>query len=475
MSMRYLPLLLVAACTTAPPPPSEHHESQVFDAAIHRDAVDRIVTAALASQGAWTALEGLVAAAPKRLAGSPGYDRAVEWAQEEMRRAGLVNVRLEPCMAPHWERGSVESLTVMGGDALAVCALGGSVGTAPEGIEAEVVEVRGRAELAALGERAKGRFVFFNEPMDPTLRDPFEAYGRAVWQRGFAANEAAKLGGVGAIVRSMSLRKDDFPHTGSMRYADGFEKVPAVAISTRAADALSARLAAGEPCVLRLELSCRSLPDAPSANVVGELMGRERPDEILVVGGHLDAWETGDGAHDDGAGCVQAIEAARLLLATGLRPRRTIRVVLYANEENGMAGAHAYAKTHAGELGRHVLALESDRGGFAPRGFDTDAQPEGMAVLGAMLALLEPIGAARLEVGGGGVDISTLAPAGVPLVGLVPEAARYFDVHHAASDTLAAVHPRELQMGAAAMAALLYMVAENEATFPRNEPKPAPR
>lgn len=375
-------------------------------------------------------------------------------------------------MAPHWERGTLERLSRVGGadgaQDYAIAALGGSVGTPEGGIEAEVVRVASRAELAALGDAARGLFVFFDQPMDPTEPDPFAAYGRAVWQRSRGAVEAARLGGVGALVRSMTLRRDDFPHTGAMRYEPDLPQVPGVALSTLAAEDLARRLAAGERVRLRLELSCRTLADAPSTNVIGELVGRERPDEIVLVGAHLDAWDVGVGAHDDGAGCAEAVAAVGLLKTLGLVPRRTIRVVLYANEENGLAGARAYAADHAHELERHVLALESDRGGFAPRGFDTNAEPAGFERLRAMAAQLEPIDAARVQPGDGGADISTLGPAGVPLVGLVPDAARYFDVHHAGRDTLEQVAPRELQLATAAMAALLWLVADDPATFPRN-------
>ncbi|HVS17555.1 MAG TPA: M20/M25/M40 family metallo-hydrolase [Planctomycetota bacterium] len=477
MHARALALCLAAAACSTPnsePAPQPAAEAALADAfAARRPEIDAILAAALSEEEVYRSLERLVQAAPARLSGSPGYDRAVEWALAEMRVAGLANVAVEPCTAPHWERGALERLSrvdAYGGE-YAIVALGGSVGTPAGGIEAEVVRVANRTELARLGERAQGRFVFFDEPMDPTETDPFAAYGRAVWQRSRGAIEAARLGGVGAIVRSMTLRRDDHPHTGAMRYDTSVPFVPSVAISTLGAEDLARRLAAGESVRLRLELDCRTLADAPSANVVGELVGRERPEEIVLVGAHLDAWDVGVGAHDDGAGCAQAIGAVRLLGELGWTPRRTIRVVLFANEENGLAGARAYAADHAHELANHVLALESDRGGFAPRGFDTDAEREGLEHLGAMAALLEPIGAERVVVGGGGADISTLAPSGVPLVGLMPESARYFDVHHAARDTLDQVSPRELQLGTAAMAALLWLVADDPVPFPRNPPR----
>jgi hypothetical protein len=255
-----------------------------------------------------------------------------------------------------------------------------------------------------------------------------------------------------------------------MLYADGVEQVPAVAISTVGAARLSNLLARGRPVRVRLRLDCRTLPDVPSANVVGELVGSERPEEVLVVGGHIDAWDKGVGAHDDGAGCAQSIEAARLLLACGLRPRRTIRVVLFTNEENGLRGGRAYAEAHAEELDRHVMALESDRGGFLPRGFTTDANPAALAALRTLAEPLAELGAQTVRPGGGGADISTLAAAGVPLVGLWPDSSRYFDVHHCERDTLEQVSPRELQLGALSMAVLLWQVSEREEPLPRNRP-----
>jgi hypothetical protein len=310
--------------------------------------------------------------------------------------------------------------------------------------------------------------VLFDRPLERASSDCFSAYGGAVDQRSEGAIHAARAGAVAALVRSMTMRLDDFPHTGSMRYSPDVERIPAAAISTRAADELAARLARGESVRLALQLGCRWHPDATSHNVIGELRGSELPDEIVVVGGHLDAWDVGQGAHDDGAGCVHALEAVRLIRARGLRPRRTIRVVFFMNEENGTRGAAGYFDAHRGELERHVLALESDAGGFTPRGFSTDAGPEALAALEEIAALLEPASAASVRPGWGGVDIAPLARAGVPLVGFRPDDERYFDVHHSDRDVLEAVHPRELALGAGAIAGLLYVVADLPDALPRN-------
>jgi hypothetical protein len=391
-----------------------------------------------------------------------------------MLACGLTNVRLEPCTVPRWERGEVEELLLCAGagaasEALPVLALGGSVATPAEGIEAEVVEVQSFEELRALGEAVRGRMVLFNRAMDDAQRNPFAAYGGAVGQRSRGAIEAARLGAVAAIVRSVTTRLDDVPHTGSMRYADDVPRIPAVAVSTLGAERISALLRAGESPRLRLRLACRWLDEVESSNVVGELVGREKPEEVLVLAAHLDAWDVGQGAHDDGAGCAQVLEAARLLEVLDLRPRRTIRVVLYMNEEFGMSGALAYVDEHREELERHVLALESDRGGFVPRGFTSNANQEALAILREAAAPLAEIGAAPVVPGGGGVDIGPLGPSGVVLVGYLPDPQRYFDVHHSPADTLDSVHPRELALGAAAIAALVHHVAELPETLPRNE------
>jgi hypothetical protein len=417
----------------------------------------------LEDNGSHAILADLCAKAPKRLSGSAGYAAAVEWGRAKMVELGFENVRLEPCMVPHWERGAPETLAItapqpLAGEKLAVLALGGSIATPADGLVGRVVEFKGLGDLRENGARAKGAIAFLNQPLDPTEIDTFRAYGKAVGQRWAGAMEAARAGAIAVVVRSMTLRLDDHPHTGSMGYADDVPKIPAAAISTRAAERLAALLAAGQPVELRLAMHCRTLPDVESFNVVGELVGKERPAEILVVGGHLDAWDAGDGAHDDGAGCAQALESLRLIRALGYGPRRTLRCVLFANEEFGTRGGNAYAKAHADELPNHVLALESDAGGFTPRGFDGTLSEAARARLDPLYAALSFANIAHWAPGDGGVDIGPMKGAGVPLVGLVVDSQRYFDVHHAATDVIENVHPRELALGAAAMAALLHYV-----------------
>ncbi|MBL8860722.1 MAG: M20/M25/M40 family metallo-hydrolase [Planctomycetes bacterium] len=458
---------LLAGCTApapAPAPPAPPAPTSAPAAApdARAAAVARIFDEALREERAWSLLAELVHEAPKRLAGSDGDARAVLWAERTLRAAGLERVRLQPVTVPHWERGDVERCELLGegGGPLAIRALGGSVATPAGGLAAGVLRVTSFDELAARSAEARGRFVFFDRPLDRTRADPFEAYGRAVDQRSRGAIEAARHGAVGALVRSMTMARDDAPHTGAMRYDPAVPEVPAAALGVLSAERLAARLAEEPDARVRLELACRTFPDAQSWNVIGELLGSELPEEIVLVGAHLDSWDVGVGAHDDGAGCVHAIEAARLLLELGLRPRRTVRVVLFANEENGLRGGLAYRDGHLAELPRHVFALESDRGGFTPRGFQTDAGPELFARLVGAARLLEPYGAGMVRPGGGGADIGPLAAHGVPLAQFVPDAARYFDVHHADTDVLAAVHPRELALGAAAIAALVWCVAD---------------
>jgi hypothetical protein len=407
-------------------------------------------------------LRALCSVAPGRLSGSESAARAVDWGLETMRRIGLTAVRAEPVLVPHWERGAAESCARLAPDGsiaepLDILALGGSIATPAGGIEAEVIRVRSFDELRARAAEARGRIVFFDAPMPRALASTFAAYGQAVPQRTSGASEAARAGGVFALVRSMTTARDDHPHTGSVVYATDAPRVPTAAISTLDADALAARLAAGEAVRLRIALHCRSLPDAESANVVGEIRGSDLAEQIVTIGGHLDSWDVGEGAHDDGAGCVHALEAARLILGAGLQPRRTIRVVLFMNEENGLRGAVAYAEAHAGEV--HFAAIESDRGGFAPLGFTTTARGRELERFRPAADALDPYGMGAMLPGGGGADIGPLAAHGAVLFGLATIAHRYFDYHHSALDRVENVNERELALGAAAVAQLAAALA----------------
>jgi len=398
-----------------------------------------------------------------RLSGSPGAAASVEWSRHMMEDFGFDSVWLQPVMVPHWVRGIKEIGRInskkMGTVEVNVCSLGGSVGTGPSGIAASVVEVKSFDELKSLGTKGvQGKIVFFNRPMDPTKINTFAAYGGAVEQRASGASEAAKYGAVAVLVRSMGSNLEDYSHTGSMRYAPNIVKIPALAISTRQAELLSKLLKDEKDVQFYMENHSVTLEDAPSFNVVGEIRGREFPKEIIVVGGHLDSWDLGQGAHDDGAGCVQSIEVLRLFNAIGYKPKRTIRAVMFMNEENGLRGGIKYAELAEKNKENHIAAIESDRGGFVPRGFTVPSEEKAKAKVRSWKPLLEPYGLSDFSQEGGGADIGPLANQGVALIGFLPDSQRYFNYHHTAEDTIDKVDKRELELGAASMAALVYLI-----------------
>lgn len=448
-----LPALATALGCAGPagePPPAKE------SALAPSDLVDE----ALDSGRAYGLLRELVTVAPHRLSGSPGAARAVDWARRTMESIGLQNVRLQKVTVPCWVRGDVERVQIVSPvtEDLPALALGGSIATPRGGVTGEILMVRTPMELEHLRERAKGKVIFFNRPMPRALANTFRAYGAAVPQRTNGASLTASVGGVAALVRSMTTRIDDYPHTGALRYDDDVPPVPAAAISTKAAERIAKLLRSGERVQVKIELSCENRDPAQSANVIGEIPGREKPDEIVLIGGHLDAWDVGHGAHDDGAGIVHCLEAARLLLARGLRPKRTIRVVCFMNEENGLAGGLRYLEECGKE--KHVAAIESDRGGFEPKGFNTTARGALRERYTRLLAPLAELGMGTLLPGGGGADIAPLRQNGVPLFGLLPAWHRYFDYHHCDRDRIEAVHPRELQLGAVAVACLAFYLAD---------------
>lgn len=379
---------------------------------------DSLLQTGLRKPQSYDLLRELTSKAPHRLSGSTGAANAVQLMKSVMEREGFSNVRLEQCMVPHWERGPVESAEIvrLGGKniRLNICALGGSIATPRGGITAEVVEVHSVDEVKALGDLAKGKIVFFNRAFDPAKFDTFEGYSGAVDQRAGGAVNAARAGGVAALVRSMTTALDDVPHTGGMGYQDTVTKVPGAAISTMGANRLSALLKKDPHLKLRIVLTCRTFPDTTSSNVMGEITGSERPDEVIVVGGHLDCWDKGSGAHDDGSGCVQAIEVLKLIRELGLTPKRTIRAVLFMNEENGLRGGRAYEADLRRKSERQIAAIESDRGGFAPRGFSIQGDSLVVARVLRWRALFDRIDAGKIQKGGSGVDISPMVRDGVP-------------------------------------------------------------
>lgn len=428
-------------------------------------AIKSIYDLELTKGESYSMLEFLTTKIGARLSGSPGAAAAVDWTRHVMKDFADT-VWLQPVMVPHWVRGKQEVARAIskrsGNYELNVCALGGSVGTGPSGISAGVVEVKSFDELKALGTNGvQGKIVFFNRGFDMTRINTFAAYGGAVEQRAMGPSEAAKLGAVAVIVRSMASGPEDYPHTGGLRYAPNVAQIPAVAISTNHADQLSQLLKDEKTLQVYLEMHCKTLEDAPSFNVIGEIKGTEKPEEIIVVGGHLDSWDLAQGAHDDGAGCVQAMEVLRLYKQLGLKPKKTIRAVMYMNEENGLRGGTEYAKQAALKKEKHIAAIESDRGGFTPRGFTMSGTDAMKAKVRSWKPLLENYGLTDFSQEGGGADIGPLANQGVALFGYLPDSQRYFFLHHTKEDNFDKVNKRELELGAAAMAALVYLIDVN--------------
>jgi carboxypeptidase Q len=429
----------------------------------YNDLAAKITRKGMEDLGAFAVLEKLTRGGP-RLTGSPRAAAAVELMRQVMQDLGLDDVHLEPTVVGRWVRGETEEgrlvSTRLGTIPLAVCALGGSVATPEQGLCAHVVEVKSSEELKALGEKARGKIVFFNRPMDPASPDTFRSYGGAADQRVRGAAEAANAGGVAALVRSLTFGENDDPHTGLMTYEGSRAEIPGLAISTLGANALSEALKLDPELLVYLRTSCATLDPVTSFNVSGEIRGVERPDEVILLGAHLDSWDQGEGAHDDGAGCAHVIEALRLLKLTGARPRRTIRGVLFMDEEFGGTGGRDYARSERRRDERHLAAVESDRGGFLPVGFGVGGGEKPLQKVRRWRPLFEPLGIHWIKPGGGGVDIGPLALSGTVLMGIVPDSQRYFDVHHCRRDVLASVHPRELELGAIACAILAYLLAE---------------
>ncbi|WP_242085195.1 M20/M25/M40 family metallo-hydrolase [Aestuariivivens sediminis] len=399
-----------------------------------------------------------------RLSGSLGAEKAVSWTREELEKLGLDKVWLQPVMVPKWVRGAKEYAYIKSTEGktttVNICALGGSIATPALGLKANVVEVHHFEELDSLGRaHIEGKIVFYNRPMQPDVIHTFEAYGGCVNQRYEGAVQASKYGAAGVIVRSMNLRLDDLPHTGSMTYKDlpNDKRIPSAAISTNDAELLSTMLKLDPDLEFFFRQNCKQFKDVLSYNVIGEITGSQFPKEYMVVGGHLDSWDLGDGSHDDGAGVVQSMEVLRLLKETGIKPKRSIRVVLFMNEENGLRGGHKYAEEAKKNGEHHVFALESDAGGFSPRGFSLDCTDAAYNQVLGWQHLFKPYLIHYFEKGESGADVSPLKTGTNVLAGLRPDSQRYFDHHHASNDTFDAVNKRELELGAATMTALVYL------------------
>lgn len=449
--------LCVAACL-----PAAVRAQSIADR--YRATTDRIIAAALSDSAAYDRVALLTDKFGHRLSGSESLERALDWIITEMTSDGLQNVRGEPVMVPRWVRGR-ESATLLEPRPLALhmLGLGGSIATPSEGITAPVLVVTSFDDLTAKREQAHGKIVLFDVP--------FDGYGATVQYRSRGAVEAAKAGAVAALIRSVASGSMQNPHTGALRYDTSVTRIPAAALSVEDAAMLHRMHDRGERVVVTLRMEAQTHPDALSRNVVAELVGREKPEEIVVLGGHIDSWDVGQGAMDDAGGSVAAWEVLRVLKRLGLRPRRTIRVVLWTNEENGLRGANAYRDAHAAELPRHVLAMESDAGVFAPQGFSVDGSEEALAMMNGLAPLLESIGATRMRAGGAGADVGPLTALGVPGLGLQVDGTRYFWYHHSEADTMDKLDPREIAQCVAAMAVMAYVIAEMPETLPRRAPR----
>ncbi len=425
--------------------------------------IRRIYDEALLRGHAYENLRQLCKDIGPRLSGSAQAQMAVDWSYEKMKAYHFDKVTKQAITVPHWERGTTEAAWFRADKGAMVkvqlLALGGSIGT--NGLlEGDIIEFKQLADLQkAKPKDVEGKIVFLNQAMDASQIQTFKAYGACYAIRGNGAVEAAKLGAKAVLIRSLGLPQDAHPHTGSMHYDAGVKKIPAAALSTNSANALSEALQKGK-IQFYLEMDCRDFPDADSYNVMAEIKGSKFPDQIITIGGHLDSWDTGEGAHDDGAGVIHCLEALRILQELGYQPTHTIRVVFFMNEENGNHGGQQYAKWVLANGEKQIAALESDRGGFAPRGFGLDGPDTYLQLLTSFAPIFKPYDLHVFEKGYGGVDIGPLKDAypGIPLFGFVPDSQRYFDYHHAPSDVFEAVNKRELELGAAAIASFVYLL-----------------
>ena len=418
---------------------------------------------ALSEKASYQLLTELCEEVGPRLSGSKGAVAAVEWVKGVMGKEGFDEVYLQDVMVPHWERGEKGEAYLVGANGkkvgLSFLAIGGSVPTPRAGITGEVVEVKSMDELAELGEgKIKGKIVFFNQAFDPRNISQGASYGATVGQRTQGAIKAATYGAIASVIRSLSSAWDDVPHTGTMSYREDVDSIPHGALGVRSAELLSEKLKEG-PVKLHMKINSRWHPDAPSHNVIGVIKGSQFPEQIITVGGHLDSWDVGQGAHDDGAGCMHALGMLKLFKKLGIKPKRTIRAVMFMNEENGTRGGLKYAEIAKRDGENHLVAIESDAGGFSPRGFGVTASGEQLEKVRSWLPYFDPQTIAYFSKGGGGVDIRPLYNAlGTPMIGLITDGQRTFDYHHSANDVIENVHPRELELGTASLAALVYLI-----------------
>ncbi|PRZ21679.1 M28 family peptidase [Flavobacterium granuli] len=437
--------------------------SLIFAQTNEEQTIKKIYNSALTNSKCYSWLDHLSNQIGGRLSGSANAEKAVQYTKAQLETLGLDRVYLQEVMVPKWVRGEKETAYIQDGKnktSVAICALGGSVATPKNGLTAEVVEVHSIEELAILGDKLKGKIVFYNRPMEPENIETFISYGGCVDQRYAGAAAASKFGAVGTIVRSVNLRLDDFPHTGAQSY-DGIPKsqyIPTAAISTNGAELLSKALTSNPKLKFHFKMSCQQMDDVLSYNVIGEIKGSEHPENIMVVGGHLDSWDLADGSHDDGAGVVQSMEVINIFKNLGYKPKNTLRVVLFMNEENGGRGGQKYEELAQANNEKHIFALESDSGGFSPRGFSLETDQANFNQILSWKDLFEPYLVHSFTKGHSGSDIAPLTSKPLVKAGLKPDSQRYFDYHHAANDTFDAINKRELELGAATMASLMYLI-----------------
>lgn len=438
----------------------------LFAQTTEEQTIKAIYKSSLTNSKCYSWLDYLSNKVGARLSGSANAEKAVQYTKTQLETLGLDSVYLQEVMVPKWVRGEKETAYILYNKTkinVPVCALGGSVATSKNGLTAEVIEVYSIKELEALGAKIKGKIVFFNRPMADEQIETFNAYSGCVDQRYAGAKEASKFGAVGTIVRSMNLRLDDFPHTGAQSYGDipKSQYIPSAAISTNGAELLSKTLKSNPTVKFYLKMSCQQMDDALSYNVIGEIKGSERPENIMVVGGHLDSWDLADGSHDDGAGVVQSMEVVNIFKNLGYKPKNTIRVVLFMNEENGGKGGKKYEELSKINKENHIFALESDSGGFSPRGFSFEADDANFNKIVSWKNLFEPYLIHSFVKGHSGSDIEPLTSKSIVKAGLKPDSQRYFDYHHALNDKFDAINKRELELGAATMASLMYLMDQN--------------
>lgn len=454
LSPRYLALAALSVSTLAAQPQPDPLIAR------YQTIADRLTSAALADSAAWNKIAELGDRFGSRISGSAALEQAHDWILERMKAEGLENVRGEPVMVPRWVRGKESAAMLQPRfGALPMLGLGGSIATPAGGITAEVMVVSSFDDLKARAAEAKGKIVLFDVP--------FTNYGATVQYRGTGAIEAAKVGAVASMIRSVGPFGMRTPHTGGMRYDPAVPAIPHFAITAEDASMIHRIRNRGEPVVVKVEMSAAMLPDSPSKNVVAEIRGSEKPDEIIVMGGHTDSWDVGTGAMDDGGGVIIAWEAIRLMKQLGLRPRRTIRVVGWTNEENGGRGGTAYRDAHRSELANHLLAIESDGGVFRPTGFGFTGSEAARAILKRIAPLLQRVGADSIGPNGGGADIGPIMALGVPGMGHNVDGTKYFWYHHTEADNVDKLDPREVAMNVAAMAVMAYVVADMPERLPR--------